>query len=193
MAAAENELKFTPFSVYGSLAYGLSRTAEAPEYWPEPQNEPVPEAVPEQQTAEIPGIAEQPGERVHVRTKTRATLRVSPLAITGLALVGILLVLVLLSYVNLTKISDSSVSLRNEITTLEKENIKLRVQYESVFDLNAIEEYATANLGMIKADRSQIGYLDSGASDKAVILKKDEKSLAENVKGFFGSIAESLR
>ena len=193
MAAAETELKFTPFSVYGNLAYGLSRTAEAPEYWPEPENEPAPEAVPEQHTAEIPGIAERPGERVHVRTRTKAALRVSPLAVTGLALVGILLVLVLLSYVNLTKISDSSVALKNEISALEKENIKLRVQYESVFDLNAIEEYATSNLGMIKADKSQIGYLDSGASDKAVILRRDEKSLSESVKGFFGSIAESLR
>jgi hypothetical protein len=56
--------------------------------------------------------------------------------------------MVLLSYVSLTELSEETVGLKEELAVLEEEETRLLLKYESAFDLNAVESYATKVLGM---------------------------------------------
>lgn len=190
---SNSEFKYASAAVYGSLAYDFSNTAAMPDYVPE--YEPVPAPIPKTQAPKIPEINENEDTRVHLNSRVKTAWRVSPLAMIGFALAGVLLVLVLFSYIALTKLSDSTVQLKDEINDLQLEQTKLLVNHESVFDLNEIEEYATGVLGMVKADSSQIKYIDTGGSDKAVILNGETNEIKKtynSVKEFFDLIKESL-
>jgi len=193
MAVAENEMKYASSAVFGSLAYDLRSGAAVPEYEPDYGQEFGPEYGHDLGVLETPETEER--QAVHVHSESKRGLRVSLVNVMGLAVAAVLLVFVLLSYVRLTQITDSSANLKNKIGTLEQEQTNLRIKYESVFDLNEIEEYAITALGMVKVDNSQISYLDAGAEDKAVILKEENEGFAggvETLKGLFDSLKESL-
>ncbi len=72
----------------------------------------------------------------------------SAFAVVGFLCIAGLLFMVLLSYVSLTELSEETVGLKEELAVLEEEETRLLLKYESAFDLNAVESYATKVLGM---------------------------------------------
>ncbi|WP_084233412.1 hypothetical protein [Papillibacter cinnamivorans] len=136
-----------------------------------------------------------PRVRQEEKTRTRARAReqqsVSLFAVTGFAAVAVLCVLLLFSYVRLTELSDSVVTLRNQYTDLKANEASLLAEYESAFDLSAIEEEAMAE-GMKKPQSGQVYYLDLSGPDKAVVYNTEKTGFAAllaNVgKGFYTAV-----
>lgn len=164
MSATKNfkSYNFVTGAVDGTLAYDFS----SPAYYP-------PEELYE--TPKRPEPREQEWIKEDVREKVQTAVRnkqgFSPLAMLGVMCVVVLLVLVLLAQIQLVNISRQSVELERQIADLEAERDKLTVEYETVFNLKDVEEYAIGVLGMQEPRDDQIYYLTNVSSaDKAVIL-----------------------
>lgn len=83
-----------------------------------------------------------------------------------------LIILGLLVRVKLTEQNNENVALKKELDALEDENTRLRIRYESLFDVSEIEEYAEDVLGMKRADSGYYEMIDTPVHDKAVIIDK---------------------
>jgi hypothetical protein len=159
-----NRYNFVTGAVDGTLAYDFG----GPAYFPEEEAyEPPRKQKPE--TASRTWIKEETREKVKHAVHSRQG--VSPLALLGAAAVVVLLVMTLLAQIRLMNISQTAVDLENQISALEAERDKLTVEYEAVFNLKDVEEYAVGVLGMQEPREDQIYFLSSVASaDKAVVV-----------------------
>lgn len=166
---------FVTGAVDGTLAYDFGSTRvfgdeeviESPEPKRRPRLRPVPQ--------EREWVREDTEERAaeHARAKERGQ-GISPAAVLAAVAVTVLLVMVLLAQVQLISLSDSSARLESRIDELETERDKLTVEYESIFNLKDVEEYAVGVLGMQEPSEDQIFYLTNVASsDRAVIITRD--------------------
>ena len=144
-----------------------------------------------------PETAERPKERVSIRSKTKAVSRqgISLFAVAGWASVAVLAVALIMSYIELNTIANQSYELKEELETLQIEETRLMIEYESTFQLDEIEEYATNMLGMVRADNDQIKYLDNRAEDQAVMLSESSAGtgFSAGLKSFFTAIAEYFK
>lgn len=164
-------------AVYGNLAYG----APAVDRPPRALERPV------ETELENHGLLEQPEIRERQRIKSTAKHGISVFAIMGCISIACLLFLVLMSHIELAQISKESAELTEQLSTLEAEEIKRRLEYESAFDLNEIESYAVNVLGMSKAGENQVYYIQRRANDQAVVLEENT-----NNKGMMDSISSLL-
>ena len=154
---------FVTGAVDGTLAYDFSQPAYIPreEVWQTPQ--PVPEV------RQMPWAREEVRERVQNVVYSRQGF--SPLAILGVVAVVFLLVMTLFAQIKLVNISQSSANLEAQISELKAERDKLTIEYETIFNLKDVEEYAVGSLGMQEPHDDQIYYLTGVTSaDKAVIV-----------------------
>ncbi len=102
----------------------------------------------------------------------------SVVSMLGAVAAVILLTMMLLAQIRLTDISDTAAKLEDQISALELERDKLTVEYETIFNLKDVEEYAVDVLGMQEPDGQQIYYLTGVASaDKAVVITKDDTDM----------------
>ena len=80
---------------------------------------------------------------------------------------------------------------------LQEQQTRLRIDYESAFNLTEIEDYAIHELGMQKPRSDQLYYISSSdAADTAVVLDQsaaEPLSLADRLGDFFSSILEYFR
>lgn len=152
-------------AVYGSLAYDFNN----PELYPE-QGYGLPEQ--EQHSAQ------ETASGVQVKTRARAVPRsrqsLAPFAIVGGLVAAFLLVTAITDRVGLMSVSGESVALQAQLAELEDQHSRLQIAYESAFNLAEIETYATTSLGMQKPSADQITYIDTSASDRAVVLAQGE-------------------
>ena len=118
-------------------------------------------------------VREQPREQTRTRVRVRERQQVSVGAVAGFAAVIGMLVVMLMSYVQLTVLAADTVTLKNQLETLEAEHAALSAQYEQMFDLAPVREAAEA-AGMAKPGASQICYLDLGEGDSAVVYQQEE-------------------
>ena len=150
--------------LYGSAAYnfGTAAPAEVPVYPEIPAKEPVPQVVP------LP----REGELVHtgVTAETRSRVQISLFALIFIPVLLACAVLLLGSYMRLNTLSDESASMVRELQELKAEHNRLKIQYESTFDLAEVETYAKSALGMVKAGADQTTFVRSTEGDKAQIL-----------------------
>ena len=148
-------------AVYGSLAYDFNN----PELYPEEYSRPEPKAP-----------SAKPQAQTHARVRTRARHAVhtrqgiAPFSIAGILVAAFLFVTGITAQVQLFTISGESVALEAKLSELEEHQAKLRIAYESSFNLAEIEEYAITSLGMQKPTADQITYIDTSAPDKAVVI-----------------------
>lgn len=117
-----------------------------------------------------------------VREETRASAAeksmLSPLSFIGCVCVVILLALMLLAQIQLMDISSATVELESQITELKTQRDKLTAEYETVFNLKEVEEYALSVLGMQDPVDSQISYLTGvSAADQAVIITPESANM----------------
>lgn len=166
-------------ATYGNVAYDLdyAQTAARPLYGGEEVLQPRPLVRPREQTVARPKI------------RTREAGRVSPFAVVGFLAVGVFAVLVLMSYIQITVLSDDIAGLKTELTALQSQETKLRVQYEQAFDLASIETRVTSDGTMVKPQSGQILYLDLSEPDSVVLFNDREEPLA-GVEGALSGIRE---
>ena len=103
--------------------------------------------------------------------KHRERQHVSFFAVLGFAAAGALIVMLLLNYAQLAAISNSVVSMKNEIADLQEEHVALVARYERTFDLTAVKAAAEA-AGMAKPSASQIYYVDLSAPDNVILYRQ---------------------
>ena len=163
MAAAAAKTKYGQGAVYGSLAYDFNH----PELYQDEYG-----AAPERVARPTPRTQTQTRTKVHTRAKTAVHTRqsIAPMSVVGVAVAAFLFVIAIMAQAQLVGISAESVSLQNELTQLEEQQAKLRIRYESAFNMSDIEEYATKSIGMQKPHADQIFYIDTSAPDKAVVI-----------------------
>ncbi len=144
-----------------------------------------------------PEVEARPKERVSIRSKTKAASRqgISLFAVAGWACIAVLAVALIMSYMELNTIANQSYEMKAELEELQAEETRLMIEYESTFQLDSIEEYATNMLGMVRADNGQIVYLDNRAEDQAVVLDSSSagSGISAALKSFFASIAEYFK
>ena len=79
-------------------------------------------------------------------------------------------IMLLFSYMRLNALSYESASMVSAINTLQEDQIRLEIRYESTFDLAEVETYAKTVLGMVKAGADQTTFVRSSEGDRAQVL-----------------------
>ena len=174
MASAARELRYrSDYSVSGSLAHDLDweirerelrHAGEAPRHSPQTQ----------QQTRRR--TAEKAEKRVQVRERQQFSV---PTA-AALVLVLSLAVMVLMSYIQLTVLSTETVTLKQELSQLQTQNVSLTTQYERMFDMATVKA-AAEEAGMAKPSNSQICYVDLSGGDSAVVYRQEDPNMLGQV------------
>ena len=122
---------------------------------------------------------------------------IAPMAVLGFAIAAVLLVISLVARVQLSQASAQVSALEDQYTQLQEDQTRLRIDYESAFNLTEIEDYAIHELGMQKPRSDQLYYISSSdAADTAVVLDQNAAeplSLADRLGDFFSSIVEYFR
>lgn len=134
-------------------------------------------------------------EQTATRSKVKNGQAISPVAVIGLMCSAVLLVFMLMARIQFTKVSDKAVALEQQLSDLKVEQTRLLIDYETVFNMTEIEDYATSVLGMQRPRDEQIYYLNSSIPDKAVIIEEsdDEKSPIDRLLDMIASIGEYFR
>ena len=96
------------------------------------------------------------------------------LGILGILVVAVLMIFVLFGYVELAEISAQTTRVKNDITALNEQSAKLRIDYEMAFNLAEVETYAVNILGMTRMNDSNVTVLHVTHEDKAEILSPDD-------------------
>ena len=144
-----------------------------------------PKVFPRQEEYEKPRRARRPQSQDWVREGVReetqtiaAKPAVSPLTAIGYVCVVILLALMLLAQIQLLDIATATGELETQISELRSERDKLTAEYENVFTLKEVEEYAVSVLGMQEPVDSQIRYLTGvSAADRAIIITQENTNM----------------
>lgn len=117
---------------------------------------------------------------------TLATLCVAAIAIT---VIGTLIV----SRVRLTEMDDQINTIKQELVVLQSEKIRLTDELARKTSTKSVEEYAYNTLGMQKLEPSQIEYIVSDNSDKAVVADDSKtnvlKTASTAIVKFFTQLA----
>ena len=172
-------------AVFGSLAYDFNN----PEIY-----DPEEYGTGEEQRAKPQAGAHQ-ARKVRTRAKPSEVSRqaIAPSAVIGFAAAAVLCVLGITAQVQLFSLSGESLALEQRAAELQEERDKLRISYESAFNLAEIEDYATNSLGMQKPGADQISYIDTSAPDKAVVLGNGTSDgLVDTVADFLSGVEEYL-
>ena len=176
--AATAAKKYGQGAVYGSLAYDFDNPELYREEYSRPQ---APTAKPRTQTQ----------TRVHTRARvaTRTRQSIAPLSIIGFAVAAFLCVIAITAQIRLFDISSESVALSSQLAALQEDQARLKIAYESAFNLAEIETYAVNELKMQKPSADQIFYIDTSAPDKAVVIATSaDESFADRTADFVASI-----
>ena len=157
----------TPGVVNGSLAYDFD-TLERRLEGIAPMEPDMYTAPMEETPAEVISKA-----REQAKAQVRTAEHVSPLAIFGFAALTVMLTVMVLAYVELATISSNVVQLKDQVATLQTEQVALQARYEKAFDLAGVKEAALA-AGMSQPSDSQMYYIDLSAPDNAVVYAPAE-------------------
>ena len=182
MAATTAENRYGQGAVYGSLAYDFNN----PELYPD-----------EYSAAPAPAARPRTGVKTGVHTQARPVVHskqgIAPLSLVGVLAAAFLFVIAITAQAQLISLSADSVSLQQEQAELEDQQAKLRISYESAFNLSDIEDYAVHSLGMQKPKADQICYIDTSAPDKAVIIgETDDAGFVDRVSDFISGFGAYL-
>lgn len=188
MATMDRRQRYSQSAIYGSLAYDLADPfaaynagTAAPEFPYDPPMEaparPAPRTVPRTDRRAKRRAQAEAFARAEAENNKQA---IAPFAILGVLCVAVLIVFTMMARIQLNAVADEAVALRNQLSELKVEQNRLRIDYESAFNLTEVEEYAIRHLGMQQPRRDQIYYIDSAAPDRSEILGEDRGSLGED-------------
>ena len=178
--------------VDGTLAYDFGNPAFYPEEEEAYEVPEEPRRKPRANRREQVWVREEAQEEA--QPAVRRALRFPVFTALGAAAAVVLFVMLLLAQVRLVSISDEAVEEEATISILKAEHDKLTVEYETIFNLKDVEEYAVGVLGMQEPQEDQIHYLSGvAAADKSVIITQEEtdmlslglEDLLESVQEYF--------
>jgi len=170
VASAARELHYqSRYPVNGSLAYDLEFEVR------ERELRHAGEAPRRQET-----VKEQPKVRTQEKVQVRERQHLSFLTAAGFVTVVVLALMVLMSYIQLLELSTGTVALKQQLATLEAENVSLTAEYEQMFDRATVKEAAEA-AGMAKPSASQVYYIDLSSGDNAVVYQKEDPSVLSSL------------
>ena len=106
------------------------------------------------------------------RRSMRGLIAACLAAIMSLAAAG-LMVKGLFVRIELAEQSDKIIAAKQELSRIEEENRRLRIEYETKIDLDEIEEYAKNILGMQRAGESRTEIIDTDTQDKAIVIERN--------------------
>ena len=186
MAAAAAKQKYGQGAVFGSLAYDFDN----PELYREEYAETEPLARPRPRT--------ETKTRTRVQTRARTAPRtkqsIAPLSIVGMLAAAFLVVVAILAQAQMVGLSSESVKLQQQLDALEEQQSKLRIAYESAFNMAEIEDYAIHTLGMQRPRADQIFYIDTSSPDKAVVIAdRDNVGFVDRISDYLSGIVEYFR
>ncbi len=177
--ATTEKVEYGRGAVYGSLAYDFNN----------------PELYSEEEYGRLHQPEPKPEEKTKTRAKTKARAAaaqtkqgVAPFALIGGLMVAFLCVTAITAQVGLVSLSGESVALQARLEELEKDQARLKIAYESAFNLAEIEEYATETLGMQKPIADQVMYIDTSAPDRAVVVGDEGESFVDRTADFLSEI-----
>lgn len=112
-----------------------------------------------------------------------------------LLMITVLLLFLMMNYAEIDSYNSEIGSLQRQVSNLRAEQKKLEVRLDNKNDRVAFEQYATEQLGMVKADSLNKYIVSIGSEDKTEIMEYDDgetngfgyllSGLAEVLKGFF--------
>ena len=167
----------------------------------------LPAEEPQGETIVMPAAAARSAAMPRTMPRPANKPRVSPFSVLGYIFIGMLAVACMLSQVELTSVSaeitgvyahGSKVEARSgyaqRLNELREENKALRIAYEQTFDLNAIELYATRELGMV-SNRNTASSRSAMVEtpDKAVVPMVQQGSFFTSMRDYFVSLAEYFK
>ena len=128
------------------------------------------------------------------KTATRTAAKKARPNVSGFALLSgvvafVMLIALLFSYVALNEASDMTRKKKAELASLIEKNQMLEIEQDKRMGTPQIRDYAIAQLGMSKIDKSQITYVTTSGGDKFEVVEKDageknSKLVSGLVKGF---------
>ncbi len=142
---------------------------------------------------ERPLVRQDPRTLTRTKVRVREQQAVAPFAVLGFLAAAAMAVLLLLSYVQLDAASGQVVELKNQLSALEGEHAKLLANYESAFDLQAIETELTSTGAMAAPRQDQIIYLDLSEPDNAVVYDQSEEADGPTLKGLWDKAGTYLK
>lgn len=179
-ASATAKRKYGSDAVYGSLAYDFNN----PELYRNEDGITAPRVRPQSQTK----------VQTRARTVARTKQSLAPASIAGILIAAFLFAITIMAQSKLVSISSEAVSLQQELNQLEERKAKLKISYESAFNMADIEEYAIKSLGMQKPKADQIYYIDTSATDRAVVFAQDVNTgFVDKVSDFILGIVDCFR
>jgi cell division protein FtsL len=111
-------------------------------------------------------------EAIQSAMNTIATLCIAALAVTVMGMM-------IMSRVRLTEMDSKIKSMEKHLVELQSEKVRLNDELASKTSTKSVEEYAYNVLGMQKIESSQIEYIESKNSDKAVVSEDTNKNVLE--------------
>lgn len=105
------------------------------------------------------------------RKSIRELIAVFLIVVMSLASAG-LMVKGLFVRIELAEQSDKITAAKKELSRIEEENRRLRIEYETKIDLDEIEDYAKNILGMQRAGESRTEKIDTDTQDKAIVIER---------------------
>jgi len=105
------------------------------------------------------------------RKSIRGLIAAFLIVVMSLAAAG-LMVKGLFVRIELAEQSDKITATKKELSRIEEENRRLRIEYETKIDLDEIEDYAKNILGMQRAGESRTEKIDTDTQDKAIVIER---------------------
>lgn len=128
-----------------------------------------------------------------INMKTKEDKGVSLFTILGSATLGIgMLGLAILSANNDNTVYNEVTAKKNELDTVQAENVRLQAELEKKMSAKNVDEYAENVLGMKKIDSSQIKYIQI-QTDDVVNIPKQNATILSRIRDFFDYCVEYFR
>lgn len=168
---------------YGNVAYDTGRFNTAPS-----RRGP--------QLRELPLVRPRKRSQEQVQTRVKVALRpkeeYSILPAIGFLVAAIMAVVVMLGYIQINAIYAQTVEVRDQLTSLEAEEGRLRAQYEEVFDQGTLQAAVDGAGGSLAEARSdQKIYVDLSEPDSAVVYSQsEENNLLQSLKDLWTGLTE---
>ncbi len=96
-----------------------------------------------------------------------------------LVITAVLMIGTVYSRTELNETKASINSLKSELTELESQNAYLNYRLESTVSVKVVEDYASSELGLIRADSSMINYVNLQGANRIVSEESGKQNLFE--------------
>ncbi len=126
-----------------------------------------------------------------VKAATRKPFPVS--AVVMVTLCTMLLMITVMSYVQINEYTIEVASLRRELSDLAGIKKDLTLALEEKNDMLAIEQYATENLGMVKADQLTKKHISLEQEDKVEVVETEPSEDVTVVSSVMSAIGENFQ